>query len=141
MTTFRLIAILLFLDAIPLVAAAQEASAQPVDTTALAKATQNPVGDLISLPFQFNFNTAGDLGDRTFFNRNFQPVITANWDAPSGQQWTVPIGLGVSRTTVFNGRPMSLGIQYYCNVERPDGTAASLLRITVSLLYPTRKGA
>jgi hypothetical protein len=75
MTTVRLIAILLFVEAFPLVAAAQEAPVQKVDTTALAKATQNPVGDLISLPFQFNFNTAGDLGDRTFFNLNFQPVI------------------------------------------------------------------
>jgi hypothetical protein len=32
------------------------------DVAALAKATQNPVGDLTTLPFQFNFNTGGDLG-------------------------------------------------------------------------------
>ena len=53
------------------------------DATELAKKTQNPVGDLIAVPFQFNFNTGGDLGDETLFNLNFQPVIpfklTDNW--------------------------------------------------------------
>ncbi len=53
---------------------AQEA--QPAaDATVLAKETQNPVSSLISLPFQFNFNSGGGLGDATLFNLNFQPVI------------------------------------------------------------------
>ena len=26
------------------------------------------------------------------------PVITANWDAESGQKWTVPVGAGIGRT-------------------------------------------
>ena len=55
--------------------AAQEAGAPPVDATALAKQSQNPVGSLVSVPFQFNFNTGGDLGERTFLNVNVQPVI------------------------------------------------------------------
>lgn len=53
------------------------------DATELAKKTQNPVGDLIAVPFQFNFNTGGDLGDETLLNLNFQPLIpfklTDNW--------------------------------------------------------------
>ena len=49
-----------------------------VDLTALAKKTQNPVSDVISLPFQFNFNNGGGLGDETFFNLNFQPVAPAS---------------------------------------------------------------
>lgn len=56
-------------------AAAQAPQEPEHDVTALAKATQNPVGDLVSLPFQLNFNTGGDLEERTFFNLNFQPVI------------------------------------------------------------------
>jgi hypothetical protein len=66
------------------------------------------------------------------------PVITANWEAPSGQEWTVPLGLGISRVTVLGTRPMSLGVQYYYNVERPDGTAAYQLKLIVSLLYPRK---
>jgi len=43
--------------------------------TDLAKTTQNPVGDVVSVPFQFNFNQGGAYEDSTFFNLNFQPVI------------------------------------------------------------------
>src|SRR5882672_5617859 len=70
-----------FLAATLVAASATSAAAQPPppapehDATALAKATQNPVGDLTAVPLQFNFNSGGDLVDQTFFNLNFQPVI------------------------------------------------------------------
>lgn len=55
----------------------------PGDVTALAKATQNPVADLLAIPLQFNFNSGGDLGDRTALNLNVQPVVpislTSEW--------------------------------------------------------------
>jgi hypothetical protein len=50
------------------------------------------------------------------------------------------LGIGISRTTVFNRRPMTLGVQYYYDVERPDGSAASTLRVVISLLYPKPPG-
>jgi hypothetical protein len=59
--------------------APQPGAAQPPDAehnvTDLAKQTQNPVGDVVSVPFQFNFNSGGAFKDQTFFNLNFQPVI------------------------------------------------------------------
>jgi hypothetical protein len=246
--------------------------APQVDATALAKQTQNPVANLISIPLQFNFNSGGDLGARSLFNLNVQPVIpfalnarwnfiartiiplnsipgpdetrftgvgdiqlqtfvapstpgkviwgvgpafsfptatiapnetgtwamglsavvlqdihkfmlgavmsqlwpvsdaggapetnlftlqpfvnynfgkgwavsyspiiTANWDASSGNEWTVPIGAGITRTTVFNRRPMNVGVQYYHNVERPDGAPGQVLRFVIALLYPGGK--
>jgi hypothetical protein len=81
-----------------------------------------------------------------FVNYNFgrgwavsvAPSISANWDAASGQQWTVPFGMGVSRVAALDHRPMSIGVQYYYNVARPDGAAAYTLRLAVSLLYPRR---
>lgn len=63
----------------PALWAAEEAS-----ETELAKKTQNPVADLISVPFQnnFNFNTGPD--DRTVWVVNVQPVIpikiTEDWN-------------------------------------------------------------
>ena len=250
----------------------QQPSAAETDTTELAKKTQNPVGDLISVPLQFNFNTGGDLNDTTYFNLNIQPVmpfkltpawnviaraivpidsvpdsegvsysgvgdiqlqfyltparpgaliygigpvfsfptatapplrsgtwaaglgfvaltmkgpwvigglvtqfwpmsdtggepktnllvlqpavnynfgggwavsfsplITANWDASAGNQWTVPLGLGITKTTVFNGRPMNVGLQYFDNVKRPQGSAGYQVRFVLSLLYPEKK--
>jgi hypothetical protein len=82
-----------------------------------------------------------------FVNYNFgkgyalstAPLITANWNAPSGQQWTVPLGMGAFPGRRFNRRPMMLGVQYYYNVKRPDGTPGQTLRFSVSLLYPTAK--
>ncbi len=271
---FRMSARLALAGARSLIGARPSAAQQPVEDeqTKLAKATQNPVSDLVSLPFQFNFNTGGGLEDQTFFNLNFQPVvpikgvlrdwtiiartiipyvsvptgpssregglgdfqeqlfftpakpgsliwgvgpifsiptatadpvrtgswaigptavllksegpwvlgalisnlwtfadeggdpevnqfllqpfvnynfgkgwalatapiITANWDAPDGEEWTVPLGAGLTRTTSFNGRPMSIGFQYYHNVEHPAASASNLFRVIVSLLYPAR---
>jgi hypothetical protein len=246
------------------------APAEPAhDVDALAKQTQNPVGDLISVPLQFNFNTGGDLEQRTFLNLNvqpvipfkltdnwkviartivpinsapgpgttrysgvgdiqeqvfitparpggiiwgvgpalslptatssafetgtwglgatavvlkmagpwvlgalatqiwpiadeggdpetdlfttqpfinynfghgwalsFSPIITANWNGPDDNQWTVPLGAGITKTTVFNRRPMNLGVQYFYNVEHPDGAGGQQLRFTLALLYP-----
>src|SRR5262245_32712720 len=63
-------AILLF----PRGVAAQTTPAEHNETE-LAKTTQNPVGDVVSVPLQFNFNGGGALKDETFFNLNFQPVI------------------------------------------------------------------
>jgi hypothetical protein len=52
------------------------AAATPdVDVSKLAKETQNPVADLVSIPFQFNFNSGGAYVDQTYFNLNIQPVI------------------------------------------------------------------
>jgi hypothetical protein len=53
----------------------QSAPAAEPSATDLAKKTQNPVGDVVSVPFQFNFNSGGAYKDQTFFNLNFQPVI------------------------------------------------------------------
>jgi len=244
-----------------------------VDAAALAKASQNPVGDLIALPFQINFNTGGGLADQTFLNVNFQPVmpfklsenwnvvartiiplnslpgpngvrfsgvgdiqeqiyvtpskpggviwgvgpmlsfptstvgplqtgswaagpggvvlkitgpwvlgeifnwyftfkdtgsdtefnyfvtqpfvnynfgrtgwalafapiLTYNMDGDDHQKWTVPLGLGIVKTTVFDGKPMQLGVQYYSNAERPDSAPGQQLRFVLSFLYPRIK--
>ena len=250
--------------------APQQAPPAESDVNQLAKQTQNPVGDIVSVPFQFNFNNGGGLVDETYFNLNFQPVIpihlsrsvtaisrtivpidsfpgpsgtrfsgvgdiqeqlfftpakpgaiiwgigpvfsfptataepaktgtwaagpgvvvlampgpwvigvlvsqfspmtdangpprtnlmtlqyfinynfgkgwalgtapliTANWDASDGDRWTVPAGLSISRTLVFNRQPMTLGFQYYRNVARPSSAPSNQLRFVVSLIFPT----
>src|SRR5258705_2189430 len=51
--------------------------------TELAKKTQNPVADLISVPFQNNFNFNTGAKDATVYILNVQPVIplklTEDW--------------------------------------------------------------
>src|SRR4051812_34014011 len=71
---------LIVLLAIPvatrMVPAQNRAPAKPQDEESdLSKKTQNPVGDLVSVPLQYNFFTGGGLGGRTLSNLNFQPVF------------------------------------------------------------------
>ena len=68
-------AAVLFAAAMDACGQAQTAPAGERSATDLAKTTQNPVGDIVSVPFQFNFNNGGAYKDSTYFNLNFQPVI------------------------------------------------------------------
>lgn len=80
------------------------AAAEAHDATELAKKTQNPVGDIVSVPFQFNFNSGGPLQDSTIFNLNFQPVIPIRL-SPG---WTL-----ITRTIVpINSFPTHLGSRF-----------------------------
>jgi len=59
----------------PLLHVAREARAAEESETELAKKTQNPVADLISVPFQSNFNFNAGTKDATVYILNVQPVI------------------------------------------------------------------
>ena len=69
------------------------------------------------------------------------PAISANWAAPVGQQWTVPIGIGFSKVTLVGAQHVSVILQYYHNIVRPDNGAADQVRMQVSLLLPSRARA
>lgn len=61
-----------------------ETSPGDFDATALAKQTQNPVADLVSILLQFNFNSGGAFGDRSSIVLDVEPVIpidvTPEWN-------------------------------------------------------------
>ena len=81
-----------------------------------------------------------------FFNYNLprgwylttSPVITANWLAAPGQQWTVPIGGGFGRIFKIDEQPVSANIAGYYNVIRPTGAPDWQLRAQLSLLFPVK---
>lgn len=64
------------------------------------------------------------------------PAITANWEAETDQQWTVPIGMGVSKITMVGKQALSLSLQYYHNAIRPDNIGGDLVRMQVTFLFP-----
>jgi len=67
----------------------------------LAKAAQNPVANMVSLPLQWNYSTAGGLDSSTALVLNVQPVLPL----PIGERWLV-----VSRTIVpFVSVPLPFG--------------------------------
>jgi hypothetical protein len=80
-----------------------------------------------------------------FINYNFpsfyitsSPIITANWEAESGQQWTVPIGAGVGKLVKLGGKlPLNLNISYFYNVVTPDFGPNYQIRIGAAFLLPT----
>lgn len=53
-------------------------------------------------------------------NIGFAPNIRCNWDADSGEQWTVPIGGGISTVLMLGKLPVAVGVEYYYYVETPD---------------------
>ena len=66
------------------------------------------------------------------------PVITSNWLAASGQQWTVPVGGGFGRVFRVGEQPVNASIAGYYNAIRPTGTGSWQLRFQLALLFPVK---
>jgi hypothetical protein len=63
---------------------AQEGQQAPPSAEALAKAAQNPLAALVTLPLQANYNTGAGPYGRTLFNLNVQPVVPI-----TGDEWNL----------------------------------------------------
>jgi opacity protein-like surface antigen len=90
-----------------------------------------PVNTFLAQPF-VNYNMAHGWYLTT------APVITSNWLAASGQQWTVPIGGGFGRVFRVGDQPVNASLSGYYNAIHPTGTSDWQLRVQVSLLYPEK---
>jgi hypothetical protein len=66
----------------------------------------------------------------------WQPTLTANWEATSGNVWTVPYGGGVGRITRIGSQPVSLSAQFFGNAIHPAGTPSWTMRLQIAFLYP-----
>ena len=111
-----------------------------------------PQGWTIGTILQNTWSYAGvdDRGDVNFFYSqvfitknlekgwyiNTAPIITANWEAPSGNQWTVPLGAGFGKLFRWGKLPINAQAGYYFNVAKPEGGADSQLRFQFTLLFP-----
>jgi hypothetical protein len=74
------------------------------------------INAFLAQPF-VNYNMAGGWFLTT------APIITANWNAVSGQQWTVPVGGGFGRVFKIDGQAYNASAQAYYNAVRPNNTA------------------
>ncbi len=66
------------------------------------------------------------------------PILTSNWLAVSGQQWTVPIGGGFGRVFKVGDQPVNAQIAAYYNALHPTGTSDWQLRATLAFLFPVK---
>lgn len=101
----------------------------------------------ILLSNTWSFDSDGDVNfffSQIFANYNMkkgwflttQPVFTANWEAGSGQRWTVPLGGGIGRVYKIGKQPVNTLVQAYYNVVKPEFGADWQLRIQFAFLFP-----
>lgn len=65
------------------------------------------------------------------------PIITSNWNAESGDEWTIPLGAGIGKIVKLGGKlPLNLQVGAYYNVVRPESGADWQLRALAVLLFP-----
>ena len=64
------------------------------------------------------------------------PIITCDWTEPSGEQWSIPWGLQLSKVTHLGNRPANLLAGYYYYSESPTLGPEDQVRLQVNLLFP-----
>jgi hypothetical protein len=67
---------------------------------------------------------------------NSAPIITADWKADSGNQWTVPLGIGFGKLIKLGKLPVNVQAGYYYNIEKPEGGADWQLRALLVCFLP-----
>jgi hypothetical protein len=67
------------------------------------------------------------------------PVITANWDAKSGDEWTVPLGGGVGKIMHWGKQAVNLKLAGYGNVVRPTHGANYNIQLSLTFMFPKGK--
>ena len=79
-----------------------------------------------------------------FLNYNFpdgwylvsNATITANWQATSSNQWTVPVGGGLGKTLTVHGQTMSLQLQGFYGAVVPDNAPNWYVQMSFQYMFP-----
>ncbi len=79
-----------------------------------------------------------------FLNYNFpggtyltsSPIATVNWDADSGNRWTVPVGGGIGHVFHLGRLPVNTQLSAYYNVEKPEYGSNWQIRAQLQLMFP-----
>lgn len=86
--------------------------------------------NLFTLQYFINYN----LKKGWYFSS--APILTANWRADSGQQWTVPFGGGGGRTFLIGNQAFNASVQAFANAWHPEQGTIWTLRLQFTLLFP-----
>ncbi len=66
------------------------------------------------------------------------PILTADWERDSSDQWTIPFGGGVGKVVRFGKLPIDFKLQAFTNVEQPDGGVDWSMMFGVKFLFPKK---
>lgn len=64
------------------------------------------------------------------------PIVTANWEADSGNRWTIPIGGGMGKIFRIGKQPVNAQVSAYKNIETPEFGADWQIRLQLQFLFP-----
>ena len=64
------------------------------------------------------------------------PIVTANWQASSGNVWTVPVGGGLGRIVKLGFQPVNISGQFYGNAVHPVTGSPWSMRLQIAFLFP-----
>jgi len=69
------------------------------------------------------------------------PILTFNWKASDGNEWTVPFGGGIGKIFKLGKLPLNGQVQGYYNLHADNATEIGnwQLRIQLAFLFPTAK--
>jgi hypothetical protein len=97
-----------------------------------SSSTNPAVNSMLIQPFiNYNFGKGWALST--------SPNISANFSATPGQAWTVPLGLGLTKTFALATTPMQFGVQYYSNIVKPNLAPSTQLKVVLSFLFPVKR--
>lgn len=85
--------------------------------------------NLSSLQYFINYNTPD-------YYLTTSPTMTYNWEADSGDDWTIPLGGGVGKVMRFGETPVDMRVSAYWNVEAPESAPDWFAEFQVKLLFP-----
>ena len=90
--------------------------------------------DINAFTFQYFVNY--NIPDSGGWYLTSAPINSANWEADSGNKWTVPIGGGAGRVFKIGKQPVNAQAQAFYNVEKPEFGADWQLRLQLQFLFP-----
>jgi hypothetical protein len=104
------------------------------------------VTDVVSVTGEKDRESVSEFLIEPFINYNFShgwfltssPIVTANWKATSGNQWTVPVGGGGGKIFHVGHQAFEAVVQAFDDVSHPHQAGNWTLRLQVSLLFPKK---
>ena len=64
------------------------------------------------------------------------PIITANWEASSGNKWALPLGGGIGKIFRVGEQPMNASLQAFDYLQSPAGGPRWAVRAQLQFLFP-----
>lgn len=87
----------------------------------------------------FQYFIVRQLGEGWYVNS--APIISVNWNADSGDRWTVPFGIGAGKLSFLGRLPVNAQIGAFANAVKPDVGPDWQFRVQLQVLFPVPGGS